>query len=494
MTVEAFGTDTLERLSDLQVHGHPVLSAYVDLDPSRFPTPAARDAQLGSLLADAQHDAAEKDLGGVQEDVDHIQAMLHSDPTIVEEHARWRSSPAPKQGILDAVRLPSPVEPMAVVDTVPWLEPLAGIAAPGDWGVAVVSRRSARLLRGGPGGLAQFVAIHDQLHRRHAQGGWSQARFQRGIEEEVAWHVRGVADRLLRAHRRRPFEHLVIIASDELRPVIEHSLHHDLTDVLAGTVNADLEHASVEQIMRAVGPVIEETERDRERALVAVLEQGLGTGGTAAAGLDEVLSMLEQQRVDTLLVPERSTLVGRLVPKVRPAVNRGRRDDVPWTARFSARSMLSSTQCSGPPANRLRYWSFGTKPDGSASMARSPRCCAGEVGPHPLTTPSATNCATRAASPRARPLSRPARRRCRRRAPPRLRETTDVVRASPLAVAQLLPMMRAPGGASFGRDLSIGSELPMSKASPTSKRSFSGSRRRLPVRSLGAHQLLSDRR
>ena len=254
MTVETFGADTLARLSHLQMHGHPVLSAYLDLDPSRFPTPAARDSQLGSLLAEAQHDAAEQDLGGVQEDVDHIQAMLRSDPTIVRGARALAIFSCASQGILDAVRLPSPVVPMAVVDTVPWLEPLAGITAPGEWGVAVVSRRSARLLRGGPGGLAQFVAIHDQLHGRHAQGGWSQARFQRGIEEQVARHVRAVADRLLRAHRRRPFEHLVIIASDELRPVIGHSLHDDLTDVLAGTVNADLEHATVEQIMRTLGP------------------------------------------------------------------------------------------------------------------------------------------------------------------------------------------------------------------------------------------------
>ncbi|MGZ6670158.1 MAG: baeRF10 domain-containing protein [Solirubrobacteraceae bacterium] len=315
MTTEALGIDTLERLSGLHVHGHPVLSAYLDLDPSRFPTPAARHAQLGSLLADAQHDAAEHDLGGVQEDVDHIQAMLHSDPTIVRGARALAIFSCAEAGILDAVRLPSSVEPMAVVDTIPWLEPLAGIAAPGAWGVAVVSRRGARLLRGGRGGLAQFAAIDDQLHRRHAQGGWSQARFQRGIEQEVAWHVRGVADRLLRTHRRRPFEHLVIIASDELRPVIQRSLHDELTNVLAGTVDADLEHASVEQIVRAVGPVIEETERDRERALVAVLEQGLGTGGAAAAGLDEVLSMLEQQRVDTLLIAEHSTLAAGLCPK-----------------------------------------------------------------------------------------------------------------------------------------------------------------------------------
>jgi peptide chain release factor subunit 1 len=315
MTTETLGIDTLERLSGLATHGHPVLSVYVDLDPSRFPTPAARDAQLGSLLGDAQRDAAEQDLDDVQKEVELIKGTLLADPAITRGADALAIFSCAEAGILDAVRLPSPVEPMAVIDTVPWLEPLAGMISPGDWCVAVVSRRDARLLRGGPRGLAQFAAIHDELHRRHAQGGWSQTRFQRGIEEQVAWHVRGVAHRLLRAHRRRPFEHLVIIASDELRPVIERSLHADLTRVLAATVDADLEHASVEEIAQAVEPVIERAARERERALVDVLEQGLGTGGTAAAGLDEVLSMLEQQRVDTLLVPERSTLVAGLCPR-----------------------------------------------------------------------------------------------------------------------------------------------------------------------------------
>ena len=188
------------------------------------------------------------------------------------------------------------------------------MVSPGDWGVAVVSRSAARLFRGGRQRLTEFAAVHDELHRRHAQGGWSQANFQRGIEEEVALHVRGVADRLLRAHLRRPFEHLVIVASDELRPVIEHSLHSELMEVLAGSVEADLEHAPTADIAQAVAPVIERADRDRERALVAQLEQALGTGGAAAAGLDEVLSTLEQQRVGTLLVPERSSVKAGLCP------------------------------------------------------------------------------------------------------------------------------------------------------------------------------------
>jgi len=152
------------------------------------------------------------------------------------------------------------------------------------------------------------------VHGRHAQGGWSQARFQRGIEEQVAAHVRAVSDRLARAHRRRPFAYLMIVAADELRPVIERSLHPELAQVLVGTVDAELEHAAVEEIAEAVAPLIERSERDRERELVDRLGQALATGGPAAAGLDEVLSTLEQRRVDKLLVADGSSLKAGLCP------------------------------------------------------------------------------------------------------------------------------------------------------------------------------------
>ena len=308
MTVEAIGDETLERLARLDTHGDPVLSVYLDLDPARFPTPTARDAQLDALLGDARREAAEKDASWVQ-------AFLHAEPTITRGARGLAIFCSAEAGILEVVRLPSPVEPMSVVDTVPWLEPLAGMISPGDWAVAVMSRTAARLFRGGPSALTEFATIDDEVHRRHAQGGWSQARFQRGIEEQVAVHVRRVAEQLLRADQRRPFEHLVIVASGELRPVIEHSLHSKLAEVLAGMIDADLEHATADEIARAVVPIIERTEREGEQALVARIDEALGTGGAAAAGLDEVLSTLEQHRVEALLVPERSSLIAGLCPR-----------------------------------------------------------------------------------------------------------------------------------------------------------------------------------
>ncbi len=304
---DALGTETLDRLAHLDTHGQPVLSVYLDLDPSRFPTPDTHDMQLGSVLDEARREAGDRE-------VDRVAAWLKADGAIRRGARGLAIFSSAKADVLEAVRLTAPVEPLAVVDTVPWLEPLAALATPGDWGAAVVSRRAARLFRGGPGGLTEFASIDDPLHRRHAQGGWSQARFARGIEHQVATHVRGVADRLLRAHQRRPFEHLVIVCSDELRPVILRGLHSELREVLTGTVNADLEHAPADQIAQAVAPVLEEAEREREHMLVEVLDHTLATGGAAAAGLDEVLSTLEQRRVDTLVVPARSSIRAGLCP------------------------------------------------------------------------------------------------------------------------------------------------------------------------------------
>jgi peptide chain release factor subunit 1 len=305
--VDAVGIDTLDRLARLDPRGHPILSVYVDLDATRFPTPEARDTELGALL-----DAARREAG--DQDADRAESWLNANPTISRGARGLAIFSSAEADIFEVVHLPVPVEPLAVVDKVPWLEPLAAMISPGDWGVAVVSRRAARLLRGGRPGLTQFAALTDELHRRHAQGGWSQARYQRGIEEQVVAHVRGVADRLVRAHLRGPFQQLVIVCSDELRPVIEQNIPAELTGVLAGIVAADLEHASAGEIAGAIAPVVERTERDGECDLIAQLEHALATGGRAAAGLDEVLSTLEQQRVDTLFVGERGSLKAGLCP------------------------------------------------------------------------------------------------------------------------------------------------------------------------------------
>ncbi|MGO9319517.1 MAG: host attachment protein [Solirubrobacteraceae bacterium] len=295
----AVSASTLERLGRIKAEGNPVLSVYLDLDPSRFPTPGARDAELSALLAGA---------GADELDVKHVREAVRTHPELAHGAHGLAIFSCAASGVLEALAVPEPVEPLVVVDSVPWLEPLAAMLASEDWGVAVLSRRDARLFRGGRDGLIEFAAVSDELHRRHAQGGWSQANLQRGIEQQVSEHARHAAELLLRAHRRRPFDHVVIVASDRLWPVIEKSLHQDLRDRLAGVVARDLEHASERDIARAVAPVIDGAELERERSLISRLEQALGTAGPATSGLDEVLATLQEGRVEMLLLADRAKL------------------------------------------------------------------------------------------------------------------------------------------------------------------------------------------
>jgi peptide chain release factor subunit 1 len=301
--VDAVSTSMLERLARIESGGNPILSVYLDLDPSRFPTPAARDTELSALLAGT----------GAQElDVKHVRETVRGHPELAHGAHGLAIFSCAASGALEVLAVPEPVEPLAVIDSVAWLEPLAAMLASEDWGVAVLSRREARLFRGGRDGLVEFAAISDELHRRHAQGGWAQANLQRGIEQQVFEHVRHAAELLLRAHRRRPFDHIVIVASDELWPVMEESLHQDLRDRLAGVISRDLDHSPERYIVQAVTPVIERAEREKEMALTSRLEQALGTGGPAVCGLDEVLATLQQGRVEMLLLTDQAKLTAGL--------------------------------------------------------------------------------------------------------------------------------------------------------------------------------------
>ncbi|MGN6190232.1 MAG: baeRF10 domain-containing protein [Conexibacter sp.] len=297
MTPPAVGNGTLRRLGTIGEDGHAVLSVYLDLDPARFATPAARETELDALLAQARRDGAE-------EDAERVRALIEGTPELLRGGRGLAVFSCAAAGTLESVTLPEPVEPLAVVDDVPWLEPLVTLVTAENWGVAVLSRRGARLFRGGRRGLVEFATVADDVHGRHQQGGWSQARYQRGFEEEVADHVRHTVAQLQRAHRRRPFEQFVAIAAAELWPVVEAQLPAELRDRLAGHVEHDLEHATTDEIADAIVPVVERAEQLREQQALARLEQALATGGPAAAGVDEVRALLEQRRVALLLVPE----------------------------------------------------------------------------------------------------------------------------------------------------------------------------------------------
>jgi len=193
----------------------------------------------------------------------------------------------------------------------PLVGPLAKLERRERWCIALVSRRDARIFRGSPDGLREIEQIHDVVFGQHDQGGWSQARYQRGVEKEKDDHLRHTAEALMKHFKRQPFQRLVVGGPREVVADFESKLHGYLLERLAGRIEVDVDNSTPEQVLAAAQPRFDELEDRRE---AEVLDR-LGEGGRAASGLDDVLRALNERRVETLVLDEQFSAEGTCCPQ-----------------------------------------------------------------------------------------------------------------------------------------------------------------------------------
>ena len=315
-------SETLSRLRGMDARGGRVLSLYIGFDSSRMPNLRERRMELDSLLAEVERryaghgEVSHQSRMALREDVQAVRELLADDRELAPESthglASFCSAPA---GICEIVRLAEPVDPMVVFDERPFLEPLVELSVPGRWCVLLISRRASRIFTGTRERLIEVADVFDDVHSRHAQGGWSQARYERGIEQEIDEHIRATCAALSKRFERRSFDSLLVAGPAELHNRVERELHPQLRQQLAGYFEIDVERATPDEVRRRAMPLIETEERHREHEELRRLNEGLAPAGHAAAGLDEVLELLNERRVQTLLVAHGFAAQGFACPR-----------------------------------------------------------------------------------------------------------------------------------------------------------------------------------
>jgi peptide chain release factor subunit 1 len=306
MQVTAPDRDELRRLAQVRLDRPVVLSLYLDLDPAQFATPPARATAVRSLLDEAERKLRERD-GIPHQDRADLQASLKRAAALLERDLPTEGAQAvavfasDATGLFEVIALPRPVPSRVAIGRSPLVGPLARLERRERWCVGLVSRRDARIFRGSPESLREIEQIHDVVFGQHDQGGWSQARFQRGIEKEKDDHLKHTAEALMKHFKRRPFQRLILGGPREVVADFESKLHGYLKERLAGRIEVDVDTATPDQVLRKARPLLEELEEQRESAAL----ERLGEGGRAALGLDEVLQALNERRVERLLLDER---------------------------------------------------------------------------------------------------------------------------------------------------------------------------------------------
>src|SRR5215216_3679776 len=310
MAANTITRDRLRRLADVKPDRGRVLSVFLNLDPTQFATPAARSTAITSVLTEATHRVESADGLDHQErealkaDVNRVREALNASD-IAQNGTRavavYACGPA---DLLEVVSLRRPVESRVVLERTPHVEPLIADADSERWCVVLANRRNARFFVGDGGGLEETDRVEDDVHSQHDQGGWSQARYQRGVEKEKDDHLLHVAEVVFDNYQRQGFDRLLIGAPDELVNELEAKLHPYLQKRIVGRLHLDVENSGLDDVRNAAGKAIEAWARKCEREALDRLAEGVGRGGRGAAGLASVLEALNEQRVEILLVGE----------------------------------------------------------------------------------------------------------------------------------------------------------------------------------------------
>jgi peptide chain release factor subunit 1 len=321
MQINELNENRLRELAGIHADGDSrVLSVFLNLDPAEFATPPARASEISSVIDDAHRRARESNglshdaRRGLEEDVERAATFLRDlSPKGAHGFALFACAAT---GLFEGIRLPRPIETRAVINDAPFVEPLIELlGSGGNWMVVLVNRQTGRLLRGDRNQLEELPAIEDDVHGQHSQGGWSQARYQRSVDEDVMDHLKNVADAVFLRFKRASFDHLLLGGPGETRSDFEGRLHPYLRERLAGWIDIDVENSTADDVAKCAGDKIAEHTRGTEREALDRLQEAVAKNGRGAAGLEQTLGALNERRVETLLLMENVDAAGCTCPQ-----------------------------------------------------------------------------------------------------------------------------------------------------------------------------------
>ena len=306
------GTITWEQLRELagfRTAKGCAISLYVDLDPSEAPTPPDVQTKVNSLLA-----TAERQLDGRKSQM--ARAEREGMKQDLERIAAWFDDGFDRQGVRGLGVFAAGLDnfwatvavPETVVDEVKiggdlYLAPLARLAGRDGGLVAFVGRERGHVWQLSGGQLIEIADESTEVQGQHSQGGWSQARFERSVENQVGQHLRDVAATLDGCVRKLRGTRVVLIGSEDIRSEFEAVLSNEVQGCVAGWASAEA-HADGAQVLAAAKPVLDEWWTGREDEVLERWREEAGKNGRAASGWESTLEAASDGRVDLLLVQD----------------------------------------------------------------------------------------------------------------------------------------------------------------------------------------------
>lgn len=206
-------------------------------------------------------------------------------------------------GLFEAIQLPVPfAEHRVVVSDRPHLYPLARLdESYPRYAALVVDTNTARIFVFGTGAVLESLDVQNPKTKHMKAGGWSQARFQRHVDNVHLHHAKEVVERLDQIVSAEHIEHVVVAGDEVIVPLLKEQLPERLRAKLIDVLRLDI-RSPEHKVLAATLEALRRKDEETDEAVVQGLIDDYRAGGLALVGPEPVREALERGQVDTLVI------------------------------------------------------------------------------------------------------------------------------------------------------------------------------------------------
>lgn len=170
------------------------------------------------------------------------------------------------------------------------------------YAVLHIDSRSARIFELAMGELVDSSEIQNEVSRRIHRGGWSQMRYQRGIEGEKQAHIKEVADELADLVKRRNYKRIIVIGPDKTRSILNECLNSDVQKRIVDGSKVD-SRAADNKLLETAVEYFKQAENEEEEAKVDRVVREIHSTTMGVSGLEDTLTYLARGQAYEVLLP-----------------------------------------------------------------------------------------------------------------------------------------------------------------------------------------------
>lgn len=303
----------IRRLAEIESPEAPILSVYADVRPEAH---GERPAERPQLI-EIRHrlDAIEKGLrphspAGLSFAADRprIQQALEADDLDgVEGLAIFACD---RVGLWEVERAATAFEGEVAAGPTAELFQLARLLDDSESAVvALVDTNTCRLFVTRRGTIVEQPGPDEppEEHKRHDQGGWSQARYQRHVDMQDRRFAKEAADAIDRLVRREKPRHVILAGDERATPILEAELPEHVRALVDQVTRLQM-RARPDEVAGEIAPLLAAIEQAEDQELADRAIGEMRAGRLGVAGVDDTMAALELGQVHELVIDEAAPL------------------------------------------------------------------------------------------------------------------------------------------------------------------------------------------